>query len=50
MLVVYAGLIGLTYFQFSRTPSGFIPPLDRGYFITAVTLAAGREPGAHRSP
>jgi HAE1 family hydrophobic/amphiphilic exporter-1 len=41
MLVVYAGLIGLTYFQFSRTPSGFVPPLDRGYFITAVTLPPG---------
>jgi hydrophobe/amphiphile efflux-1 (HAE1) family protein len=41
MLVVYVGLIGLTYFQFSRTPSGFIPPLDRGYFITAITLPPG---------
>ena len=41
MLVIYAGLIGLTYFQFARTPSGFIPPLDRAYFITAVTLPPG---------
>jgi HAE1 family hydrophobic/amphiphilic exporter-1 len=41
MLVIYAGLIGLTYFQFARTPSGFIPPLDRGYFITVVTLPPG---------
>ncbi len=41
MLVVYAGLIGLTYFQFGRTPSGFIPPLDRGYFITAISLPPG---------
>jgi hydrophobe/amphiphile efflux-1 (HAE1) family protein len=41
MLVVYAGLIGLTAFEFSRTPSGFIPPLDRGYFITAITLPPG---------
>jgi HAE1 family hydrophobic/amphiphilic exporter-1 len=41
MLVIYAGLIGLTYFEFSRTPSGFIPPLDRGYFITAMTLPPG---------
>ncbi|ABE61597.1 Hydrophobe/amphiphile efflux-1 HAE1 [Nitrobacter hamburgensis X14] len=41
MLFVYAGLIGLTYFQFARTPSGFIPPLDRGYFITAITLPPG---------
>ena len=41
MLVLYVGLIGLAYFQFARTPSGFIPPLDRGYFITAITLPPG---------
>jgi HAE1 family hydrophobic/amphiphilic exporter-1 len=41
MLIIYAGLIGFTYFQFSRTPSGFIPQLDRGYFITAITLPPG---------
>ena len=41
MLVIYAGLIGLTYYQFGRTPSGFIPPLDRGYFIVAITLPPG---------
>ena len=41
MLVVYVGLIGLTYFQFARTPGGFVPPLDRGYFITAITLPPG---------
>jgi HAE1 family hydrophobic/amphiphilic exporter-1 len=41
MLIVYGGLIGLTYFQFARTPSGFIPPLDRGYFITAIALPPG---------
>ena len=41
MLVLYAGLIGLTAFEFSRTPSGFIPPLDRGYFIAAISLPPG---------
>ena len=41
MLVLYAGLIGLTAFQFSRTPSGFIPPLDRAYFIAAISLPPG---------
>ena len=41
MLVIYAGLIGLTYFQFSRTPSGFIPQLDRAYFIVAISLPPG---------
>jgi hydrophobe/amphiphile efflux-1 (HAE1) family protein len=41
MLLIYVGLIGLTYFEMARTPSGFIPPLDRGYFITAITLPPG---------
>jgi HAE1 family hydrophobic/amphiphilic exporter-1 len=41
MLVAYAALIGFTYLEFSRTPSGFIPPLDRGYFIVAITLPPG---------
>jgi HAE1 family hydrophobic/amphiphilic exporter-1 len=41
MLVVYGGLIGLTYFQFARTPSGFIPSLDRAYFIAAISLPPG---------
>ncbi len=41
MLVVYGCLIGLTYFQFARTPSGFIPALDRAYFIAAISLPPG---------
>src|SRR5262252_8289306 len=41
MLAIYGGLIGLTYFQFGRTPSGFIPPLDRAYFIAAISLPPG---------
>ena len=41
MLVIYGGLIGITYFEFARTPSGFIPPLDRAYFITAISLPPG---------
>jgi HAE1 family hydrophobic/amphiphilic exporter-1 len=41
MLAIYAGLIGLTYFQFNRTPSGFIPQLDRAYFIVAISLPPG---------
>src|SRR5712672_3149824 len=38
MLLIYVGLIGLTYLQFARAPSGFIPPLDRAYFIAAISL------------
>ena len=41
MLVIYGGLIALTYVGFGRTPSGFIPPLDRAYFITAISLPPG---------
>lgn len=41
MLVLYGGLIALTYVGFGRTPSGFIPPLDRAYFITAISLPPG---------
>ena len=40
MLIVYGGLIGLTFFEFARAPSGFIPPLDRAYFIAAPAFAA----------
>jgi HAE1 family hydrophobic/amphiphilic exporter-1 len=41
VLVVYAGLVALTGFQFSRTPTGFIPQLDQGYLITVVQLPPG---------
>lgn len=41
VLVLYGGLIGLTYFQFSSTPTGFIPQLDRSYLIAAVQLPPG---------
>ena len=41
VLILYAGLIGLTYWQFDRTPTGFIPQLDRSYFITAIQLPPG---------
>ncbi|CAM2064378.1 Multidrug efflux RND transporter permease subunit [Sulfidibacter corallicola] len=39
--VIYLGLIGLTWFQFDRTPTGFIPPQDQGYFICAMQLPPG---------
>ncbi len=41
VLIVYAGLLGLTWFQFNRTPTGFIPAQDQGYLITAIQLPAG---------
>src|SRR5260221_87893 len=41
MLVVYAGLIALTGWQFSRAPTGFIPEQDQGYLITVLQLPPG---------
>ncbi len=41
VLVVYAGLIGLTGWQFARAPSGFIPEQDQGYLITVIQLPPG---------
>ncbi len=38
VLVIYAGLLGLTYVQFTRAPTGFIPDQDAGYFMLTVQL------------
>jgi multidrug efflux pump subunit AcrB len=38
VLLVYAGLLGLTYWQFNRYPTGFIPRQDKGYLILNVQL------------
>src|SRR6202045_2513982 len=40
-LVVYAGLIGLTGWQFVRAPTGFIPNQDQAYLITVLQLPPG---------
>jgi len=39
-LVVYAGLIGLTYIGFNSVPSGFIPDQDKQYVIAIAQLPA----------
>ena len=41
MLVIYAGLMTLTAFQFNRVPTGFIPTKDQGSLIVAITLPDG---------
>ena len=41
VLVVYLGLVGLTGWQFSRTPTGYIPEQDQGILITLVQLPPG---------
>ena len=37
-MVVYGGLLALTYWQFNRTPAGFIPQQDKGYLLLNVQL------------
>jgi hydrophobic/amphiphilic exporter-1 (mainly G- bacteria), HAE1 family len=41
MLLLYAGLAGLTVYMAQRVPTGFIPQLDRGYAITVIQLPDG---------
>ena len=38
VLVVYGGLLGLTYWRFMVTPKGFIPAQDMGYLMVSVQL------------
>jgi len=38
VLVVYAGLVFLTYERFRDTPKGFIPGQDMGYLLVSVQL------------
>ena len=38
VLAIYAGLLGMTYWQFQRTPTGFIPQQDKGYLLLNVQL------------
>ncbi len=40
-VLVYCGLIGLTYLGFTRAPTGFIPAQDQGYLIVDVKLPDG---------
>ena len=37
-LLVYMGLLGLTYLGFTRVPTGFIPAQDAGYLIANVQM------------
>lgn len=37
-LVVYAGLMALTYLGFANTPTGFVPPQDKQYLVAFAQL------------
>jgi multidrug efflux pump len=41
VLLVYAGLIGLTYLGFRTVPTGFIPEQDKGYLVVNAQLPDG---------
>ncbi|MEM9028252.1 MAG: multidrug efflux RND transporter permease subunit [Pseudomonadota bacterium] len=41
IILVYAGLLYVTYDRLTATPTGLIPQLDRTYFITAFQLPPG---------
>ncbi len=38
VLVVYGGLLALTYWQFNHAPTGFVPQQDKGYLLVNVQL------------
>ncbi len=38
VLILYAGLLGLTYWEFITTPTGFVPQQDKGYLLLNVQL------------
>jgi HAE1 family hydrophobic/amphiphilic exporter-1 len=40
MVLFFAGL-GLTYFIFTRVPTGFVPDEDQGYFIIVIQAPSG---------
>jgi multidrug efflux pump len=37
-LLVYGGLLVVTWWQFNRTPTGFVPQQDKGYLLLNVQL------------
>jgi hydrophobe/amphiphile efflux-1 (HAE1) family protein len=41
MVVIYLVVLGMGLSVFRKTPTGFIPPVDRGYIIVVVQLPPG---------
>ncbi|MEM0952621.1 MAG: multidrug efflux RND transporter permease subunit [Pseudomonadota bacterium] len=38
ILVVYAGMMGLTWYQFDTTPTGYVPTQDKQYLVSFAQL------------
>jgi hydrophobe/amphiphile efflux-1 (HAE1) family protein len=47
-LLVFAGLLALTYWEFRRTPTGFVPEQDKGYLLLNVQLPDAASVGRTR--
>jgi hydrophobe/amphiphile efflux-1 (HAE1) family protein len=45
---VYAGLLALTYWEFTRVPTGFVPEQDKGYLLVNVQLPDSASVGRTR--
>src|SRR5580698_8771038 len=41
MAVIFFAGLGLTYFVFTRVPTGFVPDEDQGYFIIVIQAPSG---------
>lgn len=41
MMMIFAGLIGATYYSFNQVPKGFVPAQDKQYLISFAQLPAG---------
>jgi len=37
-ILIYGGLLGVTWWQFNRTPTGFVPQQDKGYLLLNIQL------------
>jgi multidrug efflux pump len=48
VLLIYVGLLGLTWWSFQKTPTGFIPQQDKGYLLVNVQLPDAASVGRTR--
>ncbi len=48
VLLLYGGLLYVTYWSFQRAPTGFIPPQDKGYLLVNVQLPDAASAGRTR--
>ena len=48
VLIVYGGLLGLTYWSYGQLPTGFIPSQDKGYLIASMQLPDAASAGRTR--